>query len=166
MKKTLLLFCAIFCFSNCSKAQKNNFSPEALAEVLTTLEGSTTTFQEVLKKHEGKTIIIDIWASWCPDCIKGMPKMKVLQEQFPNAVAIFLSYDKTPEAWKTGIEKYKVVGEQYLITSNWRGGGFKSAVDIDWIPRYIVVDKTGKIAVYRAIEADDENLINTLKNLQ
>lgn len=166
MKKTLLLLCAVFSFINCSKAQKTSFTPEALSEELVTFEGNKTTFQEVLKKHEGKTIIIDVWASWCPDCIKGMPKMKALQSEFPDAVALFLSYDKTPESWKKGIEKYNVKGEHYLITSNWKSGGFKSAIDLDWIPRYIVVDKTGKIALYRAIEADDETLINTLKKLQ
>jgi hypothetical protein len=49
--------------------------------------------------------------------------------------------------------------------SNWKGGGFKEYADIDWIPRYIVVDKTGKVALYRAIEADEEQLITTLNTL-
>jgi len=109
--------------------------------------------------------VIDVWDSWCPDCIKGMPKVEALQKEFPEAVYLFLSYDKTPESWAKGIEKYAVNGEHYLILSKWKGGTFNNSIDLDWIPRYIVLDKTGKIALYRAIEADDEKLISTIKNL-
>jgi thiol-disulfide isomerase/thioredoxin len=39
-------------------------------------ENEPIAFSEILKKYEGKTIVIDVWASWCSDCIKGMPKVK------------------------------------------------------------------------------------------
>ncbi|WP_396183427.1 TlpA family protein disulfide reductase [Flavobacterium sp.] len=165
MKKIIASICLVLGIISCTNAQKKEFSEDALNESMQTLDGSKITFQEILKKYEGKTIVIDIWASWCPDCIKGMPKVQALQEKYTDVVYLFLSYDKTPEAWEKGITKYNIRGEHYLIVSNWKGGGFVKTVDIDWIPRYIVVDKTGKIALYRAIEADEEQLITTLNNL-
>jgi len=165
MKKIIASIYLALGIISCTNAQKKEFSKEALSETMQSREGNKFTFQEILKKHEGKTIVIDVWASWCPDCIKGMPKLQALQEKYTDVVYLFLSYDKTPEAWETGISKYNVRGEHYLILSNWKGGGFKAAADIDWIPRYIVVDKTGKVALYRAIEADEEQLITTLNNL-
>jgi len=42
-------------------------------------------------------------------------------------------------------------------------GVFGSSINLDWIPRYMIVDKEGKIALFKAIEADDEKLIATLK---
>jgi thiol-disulfide isomerase/thioredoxin len=165
MKKIIASICLALGIISCTNAQKKEFSKEALSETMQSREGNKFTFQEILKKHEGKTIVIDVWASWCPDCIKGMPKLQALQEKYTDVVYLFLSYDKTPETWETGISKYNVRGEHYLILSNWKGGGFKAAADIDWIPRYIVVDKTGKVALYRAIEADEEQLITTLNNL-
>jgi hypothetical protein len=38
-------------------------------------------------------------------------------------------------------------------------------IDLDWIPRYIIVDKTGKI-VYRAIETDFDKINETLAALK
>lgn len=166
MKKLLYSLCFILGLSSCSKAQKTAFTAEALNEVMLTLDEKPIPFSDILKKYKGKTIVIDVWASWCPDCIKGMPKVVALQKQFPNAVYLFLSYDKTAESWKAGIEKYNVRGEHYLIQSKWKDGAFRAAIDLDWIPRYMVVDATGKIALYRVIEADDEKLITTLKNLK
>lgn len=164
--KKLLAMLGLFGFLNCTQSQKTTFSQEALQEKLLDTTGKTISFEEILNVYKGKTVVIDIWASWCPDCIKGMPKVVALQKQFPDVVFVFLSYDKTPETWKAGIDKYNVMGNHYLITSNWRGGGFKDALDIDWIPRYIVVDKNGKPALYKAIEADDTKLIETLNTLK
>jgi hypothetical protein len=45
-------------------------------------------------------------------------------------------------------------------------GIFGKSIDLNWIPRYMVVDKKGKIALFRAIEADDTKLIETLKTLK
>ena len=45
-------------------------------------------------------------------------------------------------------------------------GVFGKAIDLDWIPRYIIVDKTGKIVLYRAIETDFDKINETLKSLK
>uniref|UniRef100_UPI004049CF65 TlpA family protein disulfide reductase n=1 Tax=Flavobacterium sp. TaxID=239 RepID=UPI004049CF65 len=164
MKKIILQICLALGLVACN-SNKEAFKPEALAEPLTSLEGDKTTFEAVLEANKGNVLVIDVWASWCPDCIKAMPKLNKLQADFPMVKHLFLSYDKDVESWKNGIKKHQVHGEHYLIGSDWKGGGFKSAADIDWIPRYILVDADGKIALYRAIEADDEKLIQTLKNI-
>jgi hypothetical protein len=39
-------------------------------------------------------------------------------------------------------------------------------MDVNWIPRYIIVDKTGKIALYKAIETDFDIINETLKKLK
>ena len=45
-------------------------------------------------------------------------------------------------------------------------GVFAKALDIDWIPRYIIVDKKGNIVLYRAIETDFDKINETLKKLK
>lgn len=157
----------LFGLASCTQAQdKTSFSAEALSTKMRTLEGNEIAFKDVLARFKGKTIVIDVWASWCPDCIKGMPKVHALQKQFPEAVYLFLSYDRADDKWKQGIEKYNVNGEHYHVGTNMKQGAFAEDIDLDWIPRYMVVDKTGKIALFRAIEADDEKLIATLKKLK
>ena len=44
-------------------------------------------------------------------------------------------------------------------------GVFGKAIDLDWIPRYIIIDKKGKIVRYRAIETDFAAIDETLKSL-
>lgn len=165
MKKIILSILSIVAFVSCSKAQKTSFSPEALKTNLTDLSGTEISFADILKKHKDRTVVIEIWASWCGDCVKAMPKFKELQSQHPEVDYIFLSMDKASEKWKNGIEKHDLKGDHYLVADGMKGV-FGKAVDVDWIPRYIILDKTGKILTYRAIETDFEQINNTLKSQQ
>ena len=166
MKKLLLLPVIYFAMISCTQAQETAFTPAALNAKMTTPEGKEIAFKDILAQYKGKTVVIDVWASWCPDCKKGMPKVHALQKQFPNAVYLFLSYDRVDENWKKGIETFGTKGENYHVGTSMKEGAFAKEVKLDWIPRYMVVDKTGKIALFKAIEADDEKLITTLKNLK
>lgn len=165
MKKIFALFVIALSFVSCSQAQQTEFKAEALSNTMKTVENTDITFQEILKKYEGKTIVIDVWASWCSDCIKGMPKVKDLKQKYPDVTYLFISMDKNYEAWTKGIEKYDVQGEHYLTTDGMKGV-FGKSIKLDWIPRYMVVDKTGKIALFKVIEADDTKLIETLESLK
>lgn len=165
MKKLILLFTLSLAFTSCNAQNKTEFSKQALENVMTTIENEPITFEEILNQYKGKTIFIDVWASWCSDCIKGMPKVKVLQEENQDLVYLFISMDKNYEAWLKGIEKYEVKGEHYL-TSDGMKGVFGKSIDLDWIPRYMIVDKEGEIAMYKAIEADDDLIKDTLSILQ
>lgn len=109
--------------------------------------------------------MIEIWASWCGDCVKAMPKLKALQADHPEVDYVFISMDKADDKWKAGIEKHELKGDHYWATDGMKGP-FGKAIDLDWIPRYIIVDKTGKIVTYRAIETDFKQIDATLNQLK
>jgi hypothetical protein len=88
-----------------------------------------------------------------------------MQANNPNVNYVFISMDKSFEKWEAGIDKYDVKGYNYWITDGMKGE-FGSSIDVDWIPRYIILDKTGKILLYRAIESDFEKINEQLKNLK
>ncbi len=162
IKKTvyILVFAAILMSCKAQKAP-TTFSETALNDTFITLEGETVAFKDILNRYKGQTIVVDVWASWCKDCVGGMPKVAALQEEKPDVVYLFLSLDKTQDAWKRGIEKYNVKGEHYFMQSGWEGP-FGKFIKLDWIPRYMVIDSTGNIVLYKAIEADDSKIKNIL----
>jgi len=163
MKKILALFFA-FASISCSHAQKKSFSKEALSQTLLATDESQVAFKDILKKYKGKTLVIEVWASWCGDCVKAMPKIKELQANNPDVAYVFISMDKTVENWKIGIEKHELKGDHFMANDQMKGV-FGKAIDLDWIPRYIIIDNTGKIVLYRAIETDFEKINATLKDL-
>lgn len=162
MKNIIYLSIVLACFFSCGKDTPKTFSEDALNDTFITLKGDSIQFRDILEEHKGKTLVLDIWASWCSDCIKGMPKVKVLQGNFKDPTYIFLSLDKSQESWKKGIIKYNVLGQHYFMQSDWKGD-FGTFLELDWIPRYMIVDPEGNIKVFKAVEADDNKLIEALK---
>lgn len=142
---------------------KTEFDEVSLSQTLQDLEGNKTTVGDVLGKYKGKTVFLDLWASWCPDCIKGLPKLKEVQAQYPDVVYLFLSLDRVgkEDAWKKAIDKYEIKGEHYWFNTEWKNA-FTEYIGINWIPRYMLIDKDGKIAHYYAIHADDPQMMEVL----
>lgn len=162
MKKIVALLLTLSCFS-CLNAQKTEFSKEALAENLLAADGNQIAFKDILKKHQGKIVVVEIWASWCGDCVKAMPKIKELQTANPEVDYVFVSMDKTVDKWQLGMEKHELKGDHFMANDGMKGV-FGKAIDLDWIPRYIIIDKTGKIVLYRAIETDFDKINTILKS--
>ena len=169
MKNIIATFCVLLIaslFLNASfPNKKTSFSKKALKETLLNVDNKQIALRQILSKHKGKNVVIECWASWCSDCVKAMPKMKELQANNPDADYVFISMDKTAEKWKAGIEKHDLKGDHYMANDGMKGT-FGTAINLDWIPRYIIIDKTGKIVLLRAIETDFDKINSTLKSLK
>ncbi len=163
MKKVLLILLAV---NLMSCAQKTEFDTVALNETFTNTKGNQIAFKDILAKHKGKTIFIDVWASWCHDCVGSLPKLKELQTKEKDLVYVMLSVDKTIADWKKGIAKHELKANHYFITKGWKGKNaseFCKSINLDWIPRYMIVGKDGKIKMFKAIKFSDKNIEKIIK---
>ncbi|RIA08987.1 thioredoxin-like protein [Flavobacteriaceae bacterium MAR_2010_72] len=142
---------------SCQTEEPTQFSEEALQDTFITINDETITFAKILEKHKGKTILIDIWATWCRDCIEEMPRVKALQQEVPDVVFVFLSLDRSTSSWKKGINTYNLKGDHYFMQSGW-DGPFADFIDLDWISRYMVVGPDGQIKLFDAIKANNIHL--------
>ena len=162
MKKSLLVFLFVITQLSCQNRVETQFSEAALNDEFVTLNGDSVLFKTILEKHLGNTVFIDVWASWCKDCLEGLPSVKELQAKHPKVDFVYLSLDKTQKAWKKGIDRLEIKGDHYFMQSGWKGA-MGTFLDLDWIPRYMIIDKQGSIKVFKAIKTTDITLLNNLK---
>jgi len=161
MRKIYYILILIFSFLNCGEAP-TQFSDAVLNDTFITLNGNDIQFRDILKKHEGKQTVINVWASWCKDCIVGMPDLKALQDEFSNTDFVFLSVDRNEATWKRSIKKYDLIGDHYFLPDGQKGV-FGDFMNSNWIPRYMVIDKQGNIKLFKAKKANDNKLKEALK---
>ena len=162
MKKRIVLIGLIICMTGCNFERPTQFSNEALNDAFIGLDGNSVTFQSILDENAGETILVDVWASWCKDCIVGMPALKALQQEFPNVKFLFLSLDRSVSGWKNGIMKYELEGMHYYMQSGW-DGPFGEFIRMNWIPRYMVVDPQGTITLFKATKIIDKRIKDALQ---
>ncbi|MCB9218027.1 MAG: TlpA family protein disulfide reductase [Ignavibacteriales bacterium] len=126
---------------------------------------------ELIKQNEGKVIYIDFWAPWCSPCRNEMKFSKELKNSFDDTKISFVYLcNRAPDKqWKEGIATLGIEGQHYLLTDDqW---GFLSAeYNISGIPRYMIIDKTGKIIDKYAKQPSlneelNQNLIAQLEDL-
>src|SRR5688572_19620444 len=89
IKKSIVLFLLFVAFH--SSLAQDALPPEYLAKQdfpdsvkslpLLTLNGEKVDVSQLLELHKGKKVVIDFWASWCRDCIIGLPKLEELKQK-------------------------------------------------------------------------------------
>jgi thiol-disulfide isomerase/thioredoxin len=95
---------------------------------------------------KGKYVLLDFWASWCPDCRKEMPALVELYDLFKdkNVEIVGYSMDKTVEAWKKGIEDLNISWPQMSDCDFWNSQGTKLYA-VQSIPQIILINPEGII---------------------
>ena len=112
---------------------------------LQTIDGK----QFSLKSLRGKYVVLDFWASWCPDCRKDSPYIMSLYEKFaPKGVEfVGVSFDTKAEAWKNGVEKLGIKYTQVSDMKHMRESAVAQTYCVKWIPTVYVVDPEGKVVL-------------------
>ena len=109
-----------------------------------TPEGKTIQFSKLSK---GKTVVLDFWASWCPDCRKDAPEVVRMYEAYRQHGIEFIgiSMDTDVEAWKQAIEKYGITYPQVSELKKFKETDIAKAYGVKWIPSMVVVGPDGAV---------------------
>ena len=99
------------------------------------------------KFAKGKTVVLDFWASWCPDCRKDAPEVVRLYEAYrPYGIEfIGVSMDTDVEAWKKAIEKFGITYPQVSELKKFKETDIAKAYGVKWIPSMVVVGPDGEV---------------------
>lgn len=101
---------------------------------------------------KGKTVFVNLWATWCPPCVAEMPSIDALYSQTSNEQNAFLliSLDddfETAKAWKA---KKGFKAPIYFTTE------LPELFQVGSIPTTFIFDKNGKI-VFKAVGSKNYN---------
>ncbi|MBR2205171.1 MAG: alpha/beta fold hydrolase [Prevotella sp.] len=99
------------------------------------------------KFAQGKTVVLDFWASWCPDCRKDAPEVVRMYEAYrPFGIEfIGVSMDTDVEAWKKAIEKFGITYPQVSELKKFKETDIAKAYGVKWIPSMVVVGPDGEV---------------------
>lgn len=110
----------------------------------TTRDGKTVKLSEL----QGKSVYVDVWATWCGPCIAEIPALKELEKDLHDEAVEFVSVSidqaRDKEKWLTFIEEKELGGRQLFADGDWQSDVAKG-YNIQGIPRFLLIGADGNI---------------------
>ncbi|KQR93679.1 alkyl hydroperoxide reductase [Chryseobacterium sp. Leaf180] len=164
-----VLLLAVFtlgCSQKKPAVDKKAFTQSALSQKLQDKDGKSITVKEILAAHKGKTVVLDFWAGWCKDCLKALPKAKELEANNPDVDFVYLSLERSPEGFEKSLARWEMKEkENYWFSTGWKND-FNNYIELNWIPRYMVISPDSQIALYYSISPEDPEIQKTIDLLK
>ncbi|MHB1107667.1 MAG: TlpA family protein disulfide reductase [Lutibacter sp.] len=112
-----------------------------------------------LADFQGYVIYLDIWATYCKPCLEEIEPSKKLQKKLSNKKIKFVNIciESKKESWLNLIKKKEFTGIQLYSTKEGEEK-FKESYIVGSLPRYIIIDKEGKIYDVNAKRPSDIEL--------
>lgn len=103
-------------------------------------------FKEIKNDCSGKVLYIDVWGTWCGGCISAFPYSNKLFEELgnENIEFIYLCVNSTKSNWQKTKKEFGLKGTNYLLTKD-QSAILSEKFNFHGVPRYIIIDKNGKI---------------------
>ncbi|MEO6815521.1 MAG: TlpA disulfide reductase family protein [Edaphobacter sp.] len=116
-----------------------------------------------LSKYRGHTVILNLWATWCPPCLDELPTLIQLQQKMPNVVVIAISEDQDDAVYRNFLVQHHI----NFLTVRDPSMRINKLYGTVQIPESYVIDKNGMIRRKFVSEQDwtSPEILGYLKNL-
>ena len=133
-------------------------------------ENKFNTVEKIIKNYKNKLIFIDLWATWCTNCISEFKYNSIIDSLFKmkDVEKIYISLDNISQKdkWKKIINQFKL-GGHHIIANDKIKEEIKVLLNNNvFLPRYLLFDKNGKLIADDALRPSNPKLIELIdKNL-
>lgn len=121
-------------------------SPEDYKWDLRDTKGNDFNFKE----QEGKVVLVNFWATWCPPCVAEMPSLQELYKGYGDKVVFMLVAKDKPEKVEAFLRKHQYDNLPVYYTGTQIPNLLASRI----LPTTYIIDKEGKIRVEERKEVD------------
>ena len=175
MKKLLLLTMLLLAGVVMTNAQGNVEDPDVkyAADLLRpgtvapdfTIRNPVSVSNISLDSLRGHYVVLDFWASWCPDCRKDIARVKEIYGKYNSKGVAFVSvsFDTDREAWVNCIRKNDMRWLHHSELRKWKKGTkIDQDYHVNWIPTYYIIDPDGKVLLGTVVLDKVENELRKL----
>ncbi|PKO64358.1 MAG: TlpA family protein disulfide reductase [Betaproteobacteria bacterium HGW-Betaproteobacteria-16] len=111
----------------------------------------------------GKPTVVNLWATWCPPCVREMPVMQQAQVDNPGVNFVFVNQGEAPPAIASFLTRHSLTLNNVLLDPNRLTG---AALGHSALPTTLFFDAQGKLADTRIGELSQATIAQRLSNLR
>jgi len=103
--------------------------------------GDETTFDA----FRGKVVLLNLWATWCPPCIREMPDLNALQADFAGRDFVVVPVASGKQGREDAAAFLRARNLTHLKTYYDPHSSFLRLFDLETLPTSFVIDRTGHV---------------------
>lgn len=123
------------------------------------LEGRTVQLAE----FKGKPTVVNLWATWCPPCVREMPVLQQAQLDQPGVNFVFVNQGESADKVGAWLQARKLPVRNMLMDGN---GQTAAAFKQRALPMTLFFDAKGQLVSTRIGELSSATLTERLKTLK
>ncbi|MEO5978226.1 MAG: redoxin family protein [Chryseolinea sp.] len=99
---------------------------------------------DILNKHKGKPVYIDVWATWCAPCLEEFAYSQKLKKELDDIEFVYLCIESDSSGFGNTIKRFQLEGDHYFLNAE-ESNQLRKEFEIDGIPNYLLADGKGGI---------------------
>lgn len=116
-----------------------------------------------LRSFQGKPTVINLWATWCPPCVREMPVLAAAQRQSPDVNIVLLNQGEAPDQVRAWLQARGLPLDQALVDeARTAGAAFQQKA----FPTTLFFDADGRLVSTRIGELSAATLQERLERLR
>jgi len=131
-------------------AEKDRREINILQAIIDSTDNEHPVFNNSLK---GKVIVLNVWATWCAPCIKEIPELNQLVDDFASDNVLFIALDDRDSTKEMNKMKEKSIqfnyqllfDQEYLINLIY---SFKLEHERRGLPLNVLINENGKVEIF------------------
>jgi cytochrome c-type biogenesis protein len=98
---------------------------------------------QTLSSYRGRIVILNFWATWCPECVRELPSLSAFAEADKDVVVLGVASERNPETVRNFLSSSPV---KYPSIVDATGDIFVKKYMIRALPCTVILDRKGFIA--------------------
>ncbi len=111
----------------------------------------------------GRPTVVNLWATWCPPCVREMPVLQAAQQQHADVHMVFVNQGESAEKVQAWLAGRGLVLNNVLLD---RRGQSTAALDAAGLPTTLFYDAQGRLVARRIGELSPATLAEQLARIR
>ncbi len=97
-----------------------------------------------LSEFEGRYLLLDFWSQGCGPCLRAIPELQTLQEQYADSLTVVSLSEDPKDLWQEYVSANALGGVQWNELRP-DGTGLRGRYGVTGIPHFVLISPAGKL---------------------
>lgn len=114
-------------------------------------------------ERNGTPLVLNLWASWCPPCVREMPMMVEVADRSDTVDILFANQGEQPEPIRRFLERADIDGDRILLDP---GSALMEKFGALGLPTTLFIDAEGRVQAVHVGEISRAELTSRMQDLE